>query len=129
MATTAALVRDARRPVLIVGHGARGAQGEVRARADLEIRQVITDVLEELPARQRAVLNLRDVGDHSAEEEPAPSSANGSPRTSRAIAGEGKGGGAAGVGVARRRSVNAIIEGLRRRECGIHGLGLGGSVG
>ena len=34
----------------------------------LEIRQVITDVLNELPARQRAVLNLRDVSDHSAEE-------------------------------------------------------------
>ncbi len=35
---------------------------------NLEIRQVITTVLEELPARQRAVLSLRDVGDHTAEE-------------------------------------------------------------
>lgn len=35
---------------------------------NLEIRQVITTVLDELPARQRAVLSLRDVGDHTAEE-------------------------------------------------------------
>jgi RNA polymerase sigma-70 factor (ECF subfamily) len=35
---------------------------------NLEIRQVITAVLDELPARQRAVLSLRDVGDHTAEE-------------------------------------------------------------
>ncbi|WP_460440583.1 RNA polymerase sigma factor [Amycolatopsis stemonae] len=35
---------------------------------DLEVRQVITTVLDELPARQRAVLSLRDIGDHTAEE-------------------------------------------------------------
>jgi RNA polymerase sigma-70 factor (ECF subfamily) len=35
---------------------------------NLEIRRVITTVLDELPARQRAVLSLRDVGDHTAEE-------------------------------------------------------------
>jgi RNA polymerase sigma-70 factor (ECF subfamily) len=35
---------------------------------NLEIRRVISTVLDELPARQRAVLNLRDVGDHTAEE-------------------------------------------------------------
>jgi len=35
---------------------------------NLEIRQVITAVLDELPARQRAVLNLRDVTDHTAGE-------------------------------------------------------------
>jgi len=35
---------------------------------NLEIRQVITAVLDELPARQRAVLSLRDVTDHTAEE-------------------------------------------------------------
>lgn len=34
----------------------------------LEIREVITTVLDELPARQRAVLSLRDVGDYTAEE-------------------------------------------------------------
>ncbi|EOD66737.1 RNA polymerase sigma factor [Amycolatopsis vancoresmycina] len=34
----------------------------------LEIRRVITTVLDELPARQRAVLSLRDVGDHTAAE-------------------------------------------------------------
>ncbi|MEV5714761.1 sigma-70 family RNA polymerase sigma factor [Amycolatopsis mediterranei] len=34
----------------------------------LEIREVITRVLDELPARQRAVISLRDVGDHTAEE-------------------------------------------------------------
>jgi RNA polymerase sigma-70 factor (ECF subfamily) len=38
------------------------------AALNLEIRRVITTVLEELPARQRAVLSLRDVGDHTAEE-------------------------------------------------------------
>jgi RNA polymerase sigma-70 factor (ECF subfamily) len=35
---------------------------------NLEIRRVISTVLDELPARQRAVLSLRDVGDHTAEE-------------------------------------------------------------
>ncbi|WP_225440018.1 RNA polymerase sigma factor [Amycolatopsis eburnea] len=35
---------------------------------NLEVRRVITTVLDELPARQRAVLSLRDVGDHTAEE-------------------------------------------------------------
>ncbi|NBH06964.1 sigma-70 family RNA polymerase sigma factor [Amycolatopsis sp. SID8362] len=35
---------------------------------NLEIRRVITTALDELPARQRAVLSLRDVGDHTAEE-------------------------------------------------------------
>ncbi|WP_329046006.1 sigma-70 family RNA polymerase sigma factor [Amycolatopsis sp. NBC_01488] len=34
----------------------------------LEIREVITGVLGELPARQRAVISLRDVADHTAEE-------------------------------------------------------------
>ncbi|MER6795209.1 RNA polymerase sigma factor [Amycolatopsis mediterranei] len=34
----------------------------------LEIREIITGVLDELPARQRAVISLRDVGDHTAEE-------------------------------------------------------------
>jgi transketolase len=35
---------------------------------NLEIRQVITAVLDELPARQRAVLSLRDVTDRTADE-------------------------------------------------------------
>lgn len=34
----------------------------------LEIREVITGALAELPARQRAVISLRDVADHTAEE-------------------------------------------------------------
>lgn len=34
----------------------------------LEVREVISGVLDELPARQRAVISLRDVGDHTAEE-------------------------------------------------------------
>jgi thiamine pyrophosphate-dependent acetolactate synthase large subunit-like protein len=32
--TAAALIRDARRPVVIVGHGARGAENQVRALAE-----------------------------------------------------------------------------------------------
>ena len=38
------------------------------AALNLDLRRVITTVLDELPARQRAVLSLRDVGDHTAEE-------------------------------------------------------------
>ena len=38
----AALVRDARRPVLIVGHGARGAEGEVRLLAEALNAPVLT---------------------------------------------------------------------------------------
>ncbi|MEU5266225.1 sigma-70 family RNA polymerase sigma factor [Amycolatopsis sp. NPDC021455] len=34
----------------------------------LEVRQVIAGALDELPARQRAVISLRDVADHSADE-------------------------------------------------------------
>lgn len=34
----------------------------------LEIREVITGALDELPVRQRAVISLRDVADHTAEE-------------------------------------------------------------
>ncbi|MDX3187253.1 sigma-70 family RNA polymerase sigma factor [Streptomyces sp. MN03-5084-2B] len=34
----------------------------------LEVRGVITEVLDELPPRQRAVISLRDVADHTAEE-------------------------------------------------------------
>lgn len=34
----------------------------------LEIREVLTGFLDELPARQRAVLSLRDIADHTAEE-------------------------------------------------------------
>ena len=35
---------------------------------NLEIREVVAGVLDELPVRQRAVISLRDVADHSAEE-------------------------------------------------------------
>jgi RNA polymerase sigma-70 factor (ECF subfamily) len=34
----------------------------------LEVREVITGLLDELPTRQRAVISLRDVADHTAEE-------------------------------------------------------------
>ncbi|MBE1498204.1 RNA polymerase sigma-70 factor (ECF subfamily) [Amycolatopsis lexingtonensis] len=48
-------------------HGPTAASPETTALAG-EIRRVIAQALDELPARQRAVIGLRDVADHTAEE-------------------------------------------------------------
>ncbi|WP_285481264.1 RNA polymerase sigma factor [Amycolatopsis sp. NBRC 101858] len=63
-------------PGLVRGPGGAGQWREVpeawaspeKTALALEVREVITGALAELPARQRAVISLRDVADHTAEE-------------------------------------------------------------